>query len=307
MIWKLFNNLYGQPNFMLVIFFLPFLGLCSSFFNSKKEKKHKIYYSTAPFTESYDHTTTDIFRTDSDEIYDVYYQSMKQDNHVDRKRLKCRHANTIYNELDEICECFPGFPHGDPDVKPGCWRCDQVCHPNAECRYPGRCWCPRGFHGDGIFKCDEIIMRLLSISPTAGVASGGDIITAKYEYKNGRKTTAMFCRFGSTYVQAENFTDDTIYCKTPQLRPGTYRVAVSYNADMWSKNNITFIAKDDSGKYDLVFPIAVISAIIFFVIMILMFGLGTGMIKPTKEETEPFIKKTHKGKTYHNGVRRRLP
>lgn len=280
-------------------------------FQSSSEKiynKHKeVLFSRTPFELSYDITQeeTDYSETDSNDFYDIYYEEMRAQNRVNKRKLHCRHRNTRYNEELDKCECFPGYPHGDPEFKPGCWRCEDICHPSAECRYPGRCACPRGFHGDGINRCDRITLNLLYLNQTSGKSSGGEPILIKYEYKNGRKTKAMFCRFGSTYVLAENFTEDTILCKTPQIMPGTYRVAISYNADMWSSNNFTFTFINDDEFDRLLLPVAIIAFLIISVVVITFYGIGTGMIKPTKSESEPFIKRPTTEIKPKDGVRNR--
>ena len=291
---------------MILFYLFSFLVIFDRPEYKKIVNKHqKILYENEPFEQSYDFTTEeeeDLSGTYSEELYDMYYEEMREQNRVNKRKLHCIHRNTRYNEELEQCECFPGFPYGDPESKPGCWRCENVCHQNAVCRYPGRCVCPRGYHGDGISRCDKITLNLLNINQTVGKASGNDSVLLKYEYKNGRKTKAMFCRFGSTYVQAESFTESTILCKTPHLMPGTYKVAISYNGDMWSKSNFTFKFVDDDEYDNVVLIIAIIAFVFISIIVFSFYSVGTGMIKPTKSETEPFIKNDKKNL---NGVRNR--
>lgn len=257
-------------------------------------KHREIRFENAPFEQSYDITEEpeddDSTESYTEELYDMYYEEMKEQNRVNKRKLHCIHRNTRYNEELDQCECFPGFPFGNPDIKPGCWRCENICHPNAVCRYPGRCACPRGYHGDGISRCDKITLNLLDVNQTVGKSSGNEVILLKYEYKNGRKTNAMFCRFGSIYVQAESFTENSILCRTPQVMPGTYKIAISYNADMWSKSNFTFRFVNDDEYDSIILLVAIIAFISISIIIFSFYGYGTGMIKPSKSETEPFLK-----------------
>lgn len=154
--------------------------------------------------------------------------------------IQCKGPNTRL-DISNNCVCIDGFPFGNPNSSEGCFKCDQRCHSNSICKYPGKCVCISPYYGDGVSNCIICRPHLYFVSPNSGPARGGTTIQIQYDCPESKNVPDVaYCKFGSQIEKSLSVTNSTIICLTPKHASIPTPISISFDSVTWSKENVFF-------------------------------------------------------------------
>ncbi|EAY20097.1 hypothetical protein TVAG_366050 [Trichomonas vaginalis G3] len=202
---------------------------------------------------------------------------------------ECKGPNT-YKDVNGTCTCLKNFPFGDPYSQQGCYVCNDQCHDNAKCIFPGKCECVDGLIGDGKSHCDLPIPKLLSVSPSKVSKINPTIITAEYEISSNFTAIAGYCRIGTLISKAEKVSRREFKCKVIPSETPIQRVSISFDNISWTEEAlyIQFIENYAPETFQIVWQVWI------FVIIIVGGVYLYFRTKKVEEKAEQFTKEEKK-------------
>ena len=136
-------------------------------------------------------------------------------------------------ELDGMrrVTCISGFVGNNPIDAYGCWKCQDECHPFADCVYPGRCACTKGYSGDGVTACNAPTPYVLTANKQK---SGVDVKFVGIE-KDFRFHNA-YCKYNNQVLPAisVNASSPSILCPFPPADNSIDSLSISLDKNSWS-------------------------------------------------------------------------
>ena len=198
-------------------------------------------------TQNGEATTTTISEklkfNDYDDIV-KYRNSLKKG----KETVNCTIPNTVPNYFGE-CVCAIGFFGDSPVSARGCWKCDPLCHSQAECIFPGRCRCTGGLIGDGINECKSPEINYAEkaeIVQKAGYKAINIYFDAPFDYVPYHTYCKFYCdndNIDEIYRGSING-NHSITCLIPKNRR-INQVSISFDQEKWS-NLIKFNEINDT-------------------------------------------------------------
>ena len=171
---------------------------------------------------------------------------------------KCNLPNTI-NEKNGECVCSEGFISDDSFFINGCFKCNDKCHINAKCIYPGKCLCENGLIGDGINNCNEPIPIISSFN-----LINNSYILIKFKTLTNYSTLNGYCKFNKDIVIGKILEDGILECLIPNNENNfAINFQISFDSINWSLNYTIFF-KNILTKYFLIIIFILISFFIYF-------------------------------------------
>lgn len=216
----------------------------------------------------------------------------------------CIGPNTIKLQTGK-CVCKNGFPFGNPNNESGCWNCEEDCHDDAKCVFPGKCQCRNGYSGDGTESCKPIIPKIVGLSPSYGLS--GTKINISYIYEDKNTPKVAYCKFGSIPIDATVITPDYIQCESPKRKSEVVPISISFNADIWSTEEFFFKYTEKVDPIRL-FPFIFGSLLIIGIIVYTLFKLqGESNKKKFDDDRVSFLgpRKKNKGPSPYEQFNRR--
>jgi len=183
-----------------------------------------------------------------------------------RDNEECFGIHTVLTS-DKKCICQDGYTNGNPDEE-GCYKCQEDCHPNGSCTFPGLCNCNLGFYGDGVYSC--VIPKPVIQDSPFGEYSGqiGNEIILYYKPFYHFYPLKGFCKFEDVSYQALQFNNLYISCMIPKTLQKETNLSISFDEESWSDVVQLIIKSRPSLQMHLFFVYVFIS---FFIVLLISY------------------------------------
>jgi hypothetical protein len=181
---------------------------------------------------------------DDDYVYELHPTALPE-----ARKAPCPGTHSFRNMWGD-CQCDPSHYYGDPMSERGCWGCNNSCHFEADCIFPGRCQCLQRFKGDGI-NCEKVVPQILGIAPVQAWSDRTTAINIAYLWDVGETAdqhSVAFCKLGTETVQSTLVTNDTIVCIARPRLPQVVDVAIMFEGGPWSTDDFQLLY---TNRFDL--------------------------------------------------------
>jgi len=177
----------------------------------------------------------------------------------------CTAPNTKKNSRGK-CICTSQFPHGDPSLMTGCFRCKSKCNESAICVYPGRCQCNPGFSGNGVSECLANAPVLQRVFPDRVYIRSRFVLNVTYVYINGSGLNNGYIKIGSIISPCNNYSYGFVQCEIQSIDDvGAFPVQFSHNMITWSKEFVEIVVDPTDSNLGSFFIVLTIVSIIAFI------------------------------------------
>lgn len=220
--------------------------------NDPDQAEDKEYTYTYESKDVYDEDTNETYQYESKDTYDddesqySFGRSRDHDyfdsgslHHGSKKKKKeviCNYPNTRPGYGDN-CVCNDSYVGDNPIQPRGCWICNDTCHSQAVCSYPGVCECSNGLVGDGVKSCKQPKPNIVSAKSYSSENLSYPTVVVEIENFTNFMPFFGYCKISNEIILARVIDSTHLECLVTD--PNAKSVSVSLDRVNWT-NEVDF-------------------------------------------------------------------